>query len=148
MSGEPEFTWGRSVEVVFAASHVDDRERNITAGFDRALCLRDRALRVEVGVIDAGRLVDDHVPPLVGYPMPTIGCRRVEVEDEWWIHLERHAAAVFWFNGDEQIAVLVLDTRAQQVWNLQHGNGRDRRLWPRLRRVNDSRAASENEAEH
>src|SRR6478735_2839053 len=93
------------------------------ARLDRALCFRKRALRVEVGVIDAGCLVDDHLPPLVGYPMPTVGCRGIEVEDEWWIHIARHAAAVFWFNGNELVPVLILDACAQQVANLQCGNG-------------------------
>ena len=69
------------------------------------------------------------------------------VEDEWWIHLERHPAAVFWFDRDEQVAVPVLDVRAQQVADLQRGNGHHRWLWLRLWCVNDLRAASENEAE-
>src|SRR6478735_11270713 len=91
-------------EVVLGAPHIGDCERSFPARLDRALCFRNRALRVEVGVINAGCLVDDHLPPLVRYPMPTVGCRGIEVENEWWIHLARHAAAVFWFNGNEQVA--------------------------------------------
>src|SRR6478736_958949 len=134
-------------EVVLGAPHVGDCERSFPARLDRALCFRKRALRVEIGVIDAGCLVDDHLSPLVGYPMPTVGCRGIEVEDEWWIHLARHAAAVFWFNGNEQVPVLILDACAQQVANLQCGNGCRRVLWPRLRPVNVLSATSENEAE-
>jgi plasmid stabilization system protein ParE len=45
--------------------------------------------------------------------MPTVGRRRVEIEDEGRIHFTRHTVAFFWRDGDELIAVLVLDTRAE-----------------------------------
>ena len=70
-----------------AAFHGGDRERNVPTGFDGALCFRERFLRVEVGGIDADHLLDEHVPAAFDHPVPTIGCRRVEVEDEGWIHL-------------------------------------------------------------
>ena len=80
--------------------------------------------------------------------MSAVGRRRVEVDDEGWIHLPGDTAAAERFDGGEQVAVAALDTRAQQVRDLECGDGRHRRLWPGLRCVDYLRAASENESEN
>ena len=148
MSGEPESTWGSSLKWYSRASHVGDGERNLSARFDGALCFRERALRVEVGVIDAGCLVDDHLPP----PSSDTQCPPSVA-----------AGSRSKMRGGSTSRAMPLQSSGSTVMNrlpslsCDASGSTDRRpaarygghrlLWPRLRRVNDLRAASEHEAE-
>ena len=94
---------------MLAAPHRGDRERNAATGFEGALDLVDRGLGVEVGAVDADHLLDEHLPAVDG-PMPAVMCGRVPVEDERWIHLPRDRGADLRLDGDEQVAVGLLDS--------------------------------------
>src|SRR5689334_7105941 len=127
--------------MVFTASRVGDRKRNMAAGVDGVSGLRECVLRIEVGGIDACGLVDDDIASVLSHPVPTVRGRRAKVDDQRWIHLEWHAAALFWLNGDEEVAVPVLDPVAQQVTDLKRGYGGPRPWWSRPRPFGVVRAA-------
>ncbi len=80
--------------------------------------------------------------------MPTVGRHRRVREDERWIDLSGDSAALFGFDRDEEVAILVLGPLAQEVTGLQRGDRRDRPLPARLRRLYLLRASGEEKAEY